>query len=105
MCGASGHPHRLSVRRERRRVRRASWLDRGLRTRRRKLLRARWRDLIGGLAAFAVSGALFTALVRHSPFLAGLVAGCYLEAIAVLLPVLLAIADGSLLARLGRAHE
>jgi hypothetical protein len=58
-----------------------------------------------GLAALAVSGALVGWLVHHSPFLVGLVAGVYLGAVAVLLLVLLAIADGSLLARLGRAHE
>jgi hypothetical protein len=65
----------------------------------------RWRELAGGLAAFAVSGALIATLVRHSTFLIGVVVGCYLGAVAVLLLVLLAIADGSLLARLGRAHE
>jgi ribosomal protein S28E/S33 len=69
------------------------------------LLQTRWRELVGGLAAFAVSGSLFAALVHHSPFLVGLVVGGYLGAVAVLLLVLLAIADGSLLARLGRAHE
>lgn len=57
------------------------------------------------LAAFAVSGALLATVVRQSPLLVGLVAGVYVGAIAVLLLVLLAIADGSLLARLGRAHE
>lgn len=95
----------LSGRREHRRRRRASWLDRDLRARRRQLLRARWSDLAVALAAFAVSGALAAWLVHHSPFLVGLVAGVYLGAVAVLLLVLLPIADGSLLARLGRAHE
>jgi hypothetical protein len=95
----------LSGWRERRRRRRASWLDRDLRARRRQLLRARWRDLAYGLAAFAVSGALLAAVVRHSPFLVGLIAGGYLGAVAMLLLVLLAIADGSLLARLARAQE
>jgi Nuclease-related domain len=104
--GAWNHrQRRLSAWRERRRRRRASWLDRDLRARRRELLRTRWRDLAGGLAAFAVSGALIATLVRHWAFLVGVVVGCYLGAVAVLLLVLLAIADGSLLARLGRAHE
>lgn len=65
----------------------------------------RWRNLACGLAAFAVSAALFAVLVRHFPFMVGLVVGGYLGAVAVLLRVLLAIADGSLLARLGRMHE
>lgn len=95
----------LAAWRERRRRRRASWLDRNLRARRHELLKTRWSDLACGLAAFAVSGGLFAALVRHSPFLVGLVVGGYLGAVAVLLLVLLAIADGSLLARLGRTHE
>jgi hypothetical protein len=100
------HGHRsLAAWRAGRRRRKGSWLDRDLRARRRELLKTRWRDLACGLAAFAVSGALFAALVRHSPFLVGLVVGGYLGAVAVLLLVLLAIADGSLLARLGRAHE
>lgn len=80
-------------------------MDRDLRARRHELLKTRWRDLTPALAAFAISGALLAALVRHSPFLVGLVVGGYLGSAAVLLLVLLAIADGSLLARPGRAHE
>jgi hypothetical protein len=95
----------LSGWRERRRRRRASWLDRDLRARRLELLQTRWQELACVLAAFAVSGALLATVVRQSPLLVGLVAGVYVGAIAVLLLVLLAIADGSLLARLGRAHE
>jgi len=52
-----------------------------------------------------VSAALVAALVRHWPLLVGVVVGAYLGAITVLLLVLLAIADGSLLPRLGRALE
>ncbi len=57
------------------------------------------------LCAFAVSGALVAVLVRQWPFLVGVVVGAYLGAVTVLLLVLLAIADGSLLPRLGRALE
>lgn len=56
---------------ESRRRRRASWLDRDLRARRRQLLRSRWRELSCALGAFAVSGALVAALVRQWPFLVG----------------------------------
>ncbi|SNR97142.1 Nuclease-related domain-containing protein [Blastococcus mobilis] len=80
-------------------------LDRDLRARRRQLLRTRWRALACALGAFAVSGVLVATLVRHWPFLVGLVVGAYLGAVTVLLLVLLAIADGSLLPRLGRALE
>jgi hypothetical protein len=80
-------------------------LDRDLHARRRRLLRARWPDLACAVGAFAVSGALVAVLVRHWPFLVGLVVGTYLGALTVLLLVLLAIADGSLLPRLGRALE
>jgi Nuclease-related domain len=52
-----------------------------------------------------VSGALLAALVRQWPFLVGLVVGTYLGVVTVLVLVLLAIADGSLLPRLGRALE
>jgi hypothetical protein len=99
------HPRPLTRWRESRRRRRASWLDRDLRARRSQLLRARWRDLACALGAFAVSAALVAALVRQWPFLVGVVVGAYLGAVAVLLLVLLAIADGSLFPRLGRALE
>jgi len=101
----SNHRRSLTRWRESRRRRRASWLDRDLRARRRQLLRTRWRELAGALGAFAVSGALVAALVRHWPFLVGVVVGAYLGAVTVLLLALLAIADGSLLPRLGRALE
>lgn len=52
-----------------------------------------------------MSGALVAALVRPWPFLVGVVVGAYFGAVTVLLLVLLAIADGSLLPRLGRALE
>lgn len=52
-----------------------------------------------------MSGALVAASVRHWPFLIGLVVGAYLGALTVLLLVLLPIADGSLLPRLGRGLE
>jgi hypothetical protein len=68
-------------------------------------VRTRWRELAGALGAFAVSGALVAALVRHWPFMVGVVVGAYLGAVTVLLLVLLGITDGSLLPRLGRALE
>lgn len=52
-----------------------------------------------------MSWVLLATLVRHWPFLVGLLVGAYLGAVTVLLLVLLAIADGSLLPRLGRALE
>ena len=52
-----------------------------------------------------MSGALVAVLVIHWPFLIGVVVGAYLGAVTVLLLVLLAIADGSLFPRLGRALE
>jgi hypothetical protein len=90
---------------ESRRRRRGSWLDRDLRARRRQLLRTRWRELACALGAFAVSGALIAALVRHWPFLVGVVVGAYLGAVTVLLLVLLAIADGSPDMTLAERHD
>lgn len=88
-----------------RRQRRASWLDRDLRARRRRLLRTRWRDLAVIVGAFTVSAALLATAVHRWPLLVGLVAGVYLGTVAVSLLVLLAVADGSLLARMGRSFE
>ncbi|MBN1096807.1 hypothetical protein JKP76_12650 [Blastococcus sp. TML/C7B] len=91
--------------REARPRRRASWLDRDLRTRRQHLLRARWRELAVTLGAFAVSGALAAFLLRAWSFWSGVAVGTYLGAVTVLVIVMLAIADGSLFPRLGRALE
>lgn len=52
-----------------------------------------------------MSGALVAALVRQWPFLVGVVVGAYLGVVTVALLVVLAIADGSLLSRLGRVLE
>lgn len=80
-------------------------MDRDLHARRRRLLRTRWPDLARAVGAFALSGVLVVVLVRHWPFLVGLAVGTYFGALTVLLLVLLPIADGSLLPRLGRALE
>ena len=84
---------------------RVSWLDRQLRPRRRTLLTTRWKELAVILLAFAASAAGFACLVRHSPFLVGLVVGGYIGAVGVLGVVFLAVVDGSLHPRLGRCVE
>ncbi len=61
--------------------------------------------MAAALGAFAVSGGLLAILVSSWPFAAGLVVGAYLGVLTVMLLVLLAIADGSVLPRLGRAFE
>ncbi|MGY1802938.1 nuclease-related domain-containing protein [Blastococcus sp. SYSU D00922] len=69
------------------------------------MLQTRWPDLAVVIVAFATSGALLAWVVRDSQFLVGLVLGVYVGMLMVLILVLLAIADGSALPRLGRAFE
>jgi hypothetical protein len=83
----------------------AGWLDRKLQQRRRRLLRTRWRDVAGLLGSTAVSAVLCALAVRHSALLVGLALGVHVGACVVLLRILLAVADGTLLPRLGRLVE
>jgi hypothetical protein len=90
---------------DRRRHERVSWLDTDLRTRRKALLRSRWKDLAVILVALAASAFGMSVTVRHSPLLLGLVLGVYLGAIAVSAVVFLSVVDGSFHPRLGRLVE
>ncbi|CCH89541.1 conserved protein of unknown function; putative NERD domain [Modestobacter italicus] len=90
---------------DRRRHERVSWLDTDLRTRRKTLLRSRWKDLAVILVALAASALGMCVTVRHSPLLLGLVLGVYLGAIAVSTVVFLSVVDGSFHPRLGRLVE
>ncbi|WP_157873728.1 nuclease-related domain-containing protein [Kineococcus radiotolerans] len=87
------------------RRRRASWLEQDLRARRRHLLRANWRDLTKLLAAFALAAVSFSYGAREHPQLQAGILGVFLGAAAVGWAGFLALADGSLLARLGRGVE
>ncbi len=96
---------RLRLPVDRRRRRRASWLDRDLRARRRELLRTRWPDLVKLLIAFAVADLSLVVAAHSHPIVQAAVVGAYLGAMGVLMAVFLAVADGSLLARFGRMVE
>lgn len=94
----------LRLRVQRRQARRASWLGDQLRRRRRAFLRANWLLLLKVVGAWVVVLAS-TALVRHQPHLRDFLLGLYTGLGPALLWFLLAAADGSLNARLGRSVE
>ncbi|WP_138757571.1 nuclease-related domain-containing protein [Modestobacter altitudinis] len=90
---------------DRRRHERVSWLDNDLRTRRRALLRSRWKDLTVVLVALAASAFGMSLTMHQSPVLLGLVLGLYLGATAVSSVVFMSVVDGSFHPRLGRLVE
>lgn len=94
---------RLPVDRGRRR--RASWLDQDLRARRAELVRTRWVELVKILGAFAVTDLALVLGAHGHPVLQAAAVGAYLGAMGVFMAVFLSLADGSLLARLGRMVE
>lgn len=89
----------------RRAARRSTWLGRDLRARRRELLRSFWWPLTAIAAAFTAGSTPLVVVLRHHPWLQGATVGVLLGAGAVGLRFLLALVDGTLLARIGRWHE
>lgn len=89
----------------RRAARRGTWLGRDLRARRRELLRSFWRPLGAIVAAFVAGSAPAVLFLYAHARLQGLVIGALLGAGTVGLVFLLALVDGTLLARIGRWHE
>lgn len=87
------------------RRRRNSWLEQDLRTRRQQLLRANWRELAKIAALFTFAALALCVGAREHPLLQTGIVGAFAGAATVGGAGFLALADGSLLARLGRSVE
>jgi len=95
----------LRLRYIRYRRRRSSWLEHDLRTRRRRMLRGNWRDLTKVAVAFTVAAFALCYGARGYPQLQAGLIGAFMAAGVIGAVVFLTLADGSLLARLGRGVE